>query len=121
MHRASSGVIVPSPPQISDLRGLRLFLDTIENIKAQINPGLELIGVVITFYDGRLIHHKDAIEVLEDGDLPLFETRIGRSIRIAESPAAGESIVTYDPSNPQAENYKKLAKEVDIWLSNVQK
>jgi chromosome partitioning protein len=114
--RASAGAIVPTQAQISDLRGLKLFLDTVENIRAQINPGLEIIGILITFYSDRLIHHRDAAEYLEAQGLPLFETRIGRSIRVAESPAMGESIVTYDPDNPQAGRYEALAQEVNQWL-----
>jgi len=48
--------------------------------------------------------------------LPLFETKIGRSIRVAESPAMGESIITCDPSNPQARRYQALADEESTWL-----
>lgn len=114
--RASEGVIVPTQAQISDLRGLKLFLDTVDSIKAQINPRLEIVGILITFYNDRLIHHRDAIEYLESQELPLFETKIGRSIRVAESPAMGESIITYDPSNPQTGRYRALADEVSQWL-----
>lgn len=116
--RAAAAVIVPTQPQISDLRGLKLFLDTIEQIKKEINTDLILMGVLVTFYDGRLIHHQDAVGVLRDQGLPMFETMIGRSVRVAESPAAGESIITYDPKNPQADNYQKLSQEVDTWLRN---
>lgn len=116
--RAADAVIVPTQPQISDLRGLKLFLDTIDNIKRQINPGLQLLGVLVTFYDGRLIHHQDAVQVLRGQGLPMFSTMIGRSVRVAEAPATGESVVTYDPGNPQAENYQQLAREVNQWLSD---
>jgi chromosome partitioning protein len=115
---ASDVVIVPTQPQISDVRGLKLFLETVNGIRAAINPELRVLGVLITFYDGRTIHHRDAVETLRGQGLPIFETMIGRSIRVAEAPAAGESVVTYDPQNPQAENYQQLAREVEKWLRN---
>jgi chromosome partitioning protein len=114
-------VIVPTQPQISDVRGLILFLETVSSIRAAINPNLKILGVLVTFYDGRTIHHRDAVQTLKDQGLPLFETMIGRSIRVAEAPAAGESVVTYDPQNPQAENYQQLAREVDTWLRSGQR
>jgi len=115
---ASDVVIVPTQPQISDVRGLVLFLETVNGIRAAINPGLKILGVLVTFYDGRTIHHRDAVETLTDQGLPLFQTMIGRSIRVAEAPAAGESILTYDPQNPQAENYRQVAQEVYRWLKS---
>jgi chromosome partitioning protein len=119
--RAATAVIIATQPQISDLRGLALFLDTIDQVKQQINPQLKIAGILVTFADGRLIHHQDAIETMKGRGLPLFQTVIGRSVRVAEAAAAGESIVTYDPDNPQATNYKLLANEVDQWLRNEQR
>lgn len=118
--RAAYGVIIPTQPQISDLRGLKLFLSTVDAIREEINPDLKITGVLVTFYDGRTIHHKEAVETLKNQSFPMFDTVIGRSIRVAEAPAAGESIVTYDPENPQAENYNQLAQEVDAWLRKEQ-
>lgn len=119
--RAADAVLIPTQPQISDLRGLRLFLDTISNIKQEINPELEILGILPTFVDGRLIHHQDALSAIQDGGLPLMDTQIGRSVRVAEAAAAGESIITYDPENKQAKNYQQLAREVDRWLRNEQR
>ncbi len=118
---AANYAIVPTQPQISDLRGLRLFLDTVTSIRAEINPGLQILGVLLTFYDDRLIHHQDAVSVLQGQKIPLFAAKIGRSVRVAEAPAAGESILTYDPDNKQAAAYKQLANEVNTWLRNEQK
>lgn len=118
---AADYAIVPTQPQISDLRGLRLFLDTVARIREEINPGLKILGVLLTFYDDRLIHHQDAVNVLQGQKIPLFEAKIGRSVRVAEAPAAGESILTYDPENKQAASYRQLADEVDQWLRNAAK
>jgi chromosome partitioning protein len=119
--RAAAGVLITTPPQVSDLRGLALFLETLGQVRAEINPALAVAGIAVTFADGRLIHHQDAIETMKGQGLPLFQTVIGRSVRVAEAAAAGESVVTYDPDNPQAANYKLLANEVDQWLRNAQR
>lgn len=117
---AANGVLVPTQPQIVDLRGLKLFLDTIEQIKRELNPGLELIGIVPTFYDGRLLHHQEAIEAMSAADLLLLSTRIGRSVRVAEAAAAGQSVVTYAADNPQATAFHELGKEISRWLNERQ-
>jgi chromosome partitioning protein len=118
---AAGAVIIPTQPQISDLRGLNLFLETLARIRQELNPSLEILGILVTFVDGRLIHHQDALNVMQEQGLPLFSMRIGRSVRVAEAAAAGESIITYDPSNKQASNYERLAKDIDQWLRNGQK
>jgi len=118
---AAAGVIIPTRPQISDLRGLKLFLDTLAGIKQAINPRLDVLGVLVTFFDGRLIHHQDAVSVLKSQGVRLFNTFIGASVRVAEAPAAGESVITYDPANKQTAAYLELTKEVEAWLKSGQK
>ena len=111
---ASTGVIIPTMPQAADLRGLALFMDSLERVR-ELNADLATVGVLVTFYDRRLTHHRQAIEAMESAGLPLFETRIGRSIRVAEAAAIGQSVVTYARRNPQAEAYRQLAGEVAAW------
>lgn len=118
---AADAVLIPTQPQISDLRGLRLFLDTVQHTRQNHNPDLEILGILITFLDERLIHHNDALDVMRESNLPLMKTQIGRSVRVAEAAAAGESILTYDESNKQAVNYRRLAKEVETWLRNARR
>jgi chromosome partitioning protein len=113
---AADAVIVPTQPLIVDLRGLKLFLDTLENVKADINPELKILGVLVTFHDGRLAHHKQAMDFIKSAGLPIMDTIIGKSVRVADAAAAGQAVVTLDPGNPQAANYSKLAEEVDAWL-----
>lgn len=119
--RAADAVIVPTQPQISDLRGLSLFLGTIEQVRQELNPLLEILGVLVTFYDGRTLHHRDAVQTMETQGVPLLQARIGRSIRVAEAATSGTSIIDYDPENPQAENYLALSEEVATWLRNAAK
>jgi chromosome partitioning protein len=115
---AADAVLIPTQPQAADLRALRQFLDTLDAIRGELAPGLALLGVLVTFYDGRLNHHKDAIEAMQAAGLPLLQVRIGRSIRIAEACGAGQPLAVYDPSNPQNENYRKVAELVDLWQND---
>lgn len=110
---AADGVLVPCIPQMVDVRGLLLFFDgTVQDIKAEINPDLEIIGVLPTFYDSRLVHHESVVQELKNAGLPVLPMAIGRSIRIAEAAAAGDTILEYDPNNKQLDNYRELAKLV---------
>lgn len=111
---AADAVLIPTQPQAQDLRGLSLFLDTIKEIKAELNPGLELLGVIVTFYDSRLTHHKQALETIKRADLPILAT-LGRSVKVAEAAGAGQPVLDYDPANPQSENYKQLAEYIKQW------
>jgi chromosome partitioning protein len=114
---ASDAVIVPTQPQAADLRGLRLFLATLDMIRAELNPALETLGVLITFYDGRLTHHRQAIEALTEGALPLLPVRIGRAVRISEAAGRGQAITQLDPNHKQSAAYRQLGEYVDTWLS----
>jgi len=115
---AADGVMVPTQPQSADLRGLALFLDTVEQIKEELNPDLELLGVLVTFYDTRLNHHKAALEAMQSAGLPVIDVIVGRSVRVAEAAGLSQSVVTFEPWNPQAENYRQLAEVVGKWLNN---
>lgn len=113
---ASDAVLIPTQPQVTDLRGLKLFMDTLETIKSELNPELETLGVLTTFYDARLKHHKQALEFMQSAGLPVLPVMIGRSVRVADAAGVGLSIVTYDPTNPQAAAYQSLAEVIYQWL-----
>ena len=115
---ASQGVIIPTQPLIQDLRGLRLFVDTVTQIRDELNPNLAILGILVTFYDGRLVHHRQAIEFIQAAGLQLMPVMIGRSVRVADAAGAGQAVITYEPMNIQAQNYQKLGEEVDRWLEN---
>ena len=112
---AADYVLIPTQPQVVDLRGLRLFRETLALLRNGDGRPREL-GVLLTFYDGRLHLHQRARDVLRSAGFHLFETTIGRSIRVAESPEACRSIIDYAPSNPRALEYRALAQEVDRCL-----
>jgi chromosome partitioning protein len=114
---AADGVILPTQPQASDLRGLGLFMDTLAKVRDAINPSLELIGVLVTFWDGRLLHHKAGLAALQDAGLPLFVAKLGRSVRVAEAAGEAQTVLTYEPNNPRAAETRALALEVAAWLA----
>ena len=115
---AADAVLIPTQPQAVDLRGLSLFLETLQNIRQELNPELETLGILPTFFDRRLTHHRDAIEAMERAELPVMQVKIGRSVRVAEAAASGETVVTFDPKNPQAQAYRELAEAINQWLND---
>jgi len=113
---AADYVIIPTLPQAADLRGLQLITNTISEIKQAINPDLEIMGVLVTQYDGRLIHHSEAVALLNDWDLHVFKAMIGRTVKAAESAGVGLPLVDYKPGNKRAIEYQELGKEILQWL-----
>lgn len=116
---AARGVIVPTLPSASDLRGVKLFLESIEHVRAELNPALELLGVLLVQYDSRLIAHGQAREALRAGGLEVLAT-VPRSVRVQEASAARQPITTYDPGGKPAAAYHELARRVKRWLRKSQ-
>jgi chromosome partitioning protein len=110
---ASDGVIVPVQCEYLSLRGLVQLENTLGMIRENLNPHVEIYGILPTMYDARTLHAKEAVEILEEnfGEL-VFRTRIRKTIRYAEAPVKGTSVLKYDPSGNAAEAYRQLAKEV---------
>jgi chromosome partitioning protein len=110
---ASTGVIVPVQCEYLSLRGLVQLENTLAMVRENLNPNVRVEGIVPTMYDGRTLHAREAIEILEEhfGDL-VYETRIRKTVRYAEAPVKGSSVLRYDPSGPAAQAYRDLAKEV---------
>jgi chromosome partitioning protein len=110
---ASDGVIVPVQCEYLSLRGLVQLENTLAMVRENLNPNVRVQGIVPTMYDGRTLHAREAIEILEEhfGDL-VFDTRIRKTVRYAEAPVKGSSVLRYDPTGPAAQAYRDLAKEV---------
>ena len=110
---ASDGVIVPVQCESLSLRGLVQLENTLAMVRENLNPHVRIEGILATMYDGRTLHSREAIEILEEnfGDL-VYQTRIRKTVRFAEAPVKGTSVLRYDPSGPAAEAYRELAKEV---------
>jgi chromosome partitioning protein len=110
---AATGVIVPVQCEYLSLRGLVQLENTLAMVRENLNPQVGVEGIVATMYDGRTLHSREAIEILEEnfGDL-VYRTRIRKTIRYAEAPVKGSSVLKYEPEGPAAEAYRDLAKEV---------
>ena len=110
---AATGVIVPVQCEYLSLRGLVQLENTLAMVRENLNPHVGVEGIVATMYDGRTLHSREAIEILEEnfGDL-VYRTRIRKTIRYAEAPVKGSSVLKYDPVGPAADAYRELAKEV---------
>jgi chromosome partitioning protein len=110
---ASDSVIVPVQCEYLSLRGLVQLEATLSMIRENLNPTVEIRGILPTMYDGRTLHAREAIEMLKEnfGDL-VFETKIRKTIRYAEAPVAGTSVLKYEPGGSAAEAYRTLAQEV---------
>jgi len=110
---ASNGVIVPVQCEYLSLRGLVQLENTLSMIRENLNPDVGIEGILPTMYDGRTLHSREAVEILQEnfGEL-VFNTRIKKTVRYAEAPVKGSSVLKYDPSGSAAQAYRDLAKEV---------
>ena len=110
---ASNGVIVPVQCEYLSLRGLVQLENTLSMIRENLNPEVSIQGILPTMYDKRLLHSKEAVDILKEnfGDL-VFKTKIRKTIRYAEAPVKGQSVLGYEPSGDAAQLYRDLAKEV---------
>jgi chromosome partitioning protein len=110
---AADKVIVPVQCEYLSMRGLIQLQNTLSMIREELNPDVEIEGILPTLVDSRTVHAKEAIEILEEnfGDR-VFATRIRKTIRFAEAPVKGTSVLKYDPDGVAAESYRELAKEV---------
>lgn len=110
---AADGVIIPMQCEYFALEGLSQMLMTVKQIKKLYNPSLNLTGILITMYNGRL---NLSIQVLEEikkhyAD-KLFSTPVTRSVRLSEAPSYGMPIQYYDKHNKGAKEYEKITKEI---------
>lgn len=110
---AADEVIIPLQCEALSHRGVGQLLDTIDDVKRLTNRRLEVRGILPTMYDGRTQH---AREILEDVGrrykLPVFAPPVRKSIRFAEAPRAGRSILKFSPGHPGAEAYRQIARSV---------
>jgi chromosome partitioning protein len=117
-------VIVPMQPQFLPLQGMAKLLETVQLVNKRMNPALKVSGVVLTMFDSQTKLSNEVVAELsgfiEDAKgkpLPwaeavLFDTKIRRNIKLAESPSFGQNILSYDPMSNGAQDYRALAKEV---------
>ena len=113
---ASDGVIIPTLPAAADLRGVRLFLDTLETMQeAGLNSALDLLGVLVVQFDGRTVAHNQALDVLKSGGLDVLGI-IPRGVKVQESDASNMTLLDYDPTGKPTAAYLEAAERIKQWL-----
>ena len=110
---AADKVIVPVQCEYLSMRGLVQLQNTLQMIRENLNPDVEIEGILPTMLDSRTVHAKEAVEILEEnfGEL-VFKSRIRKAIKFAEAPVRGSSVIKYDPKSKAADSYRALAEEV---------
>lgn len=115
---ASTHVLVPVQAEYYALEGLSQLLSVIQRVHQGLNDKLELLGVVVTMYDGRTALSEQVVtELKKHFGSKLFSTIIPRNVRLAEAPSHGKSIMEHDKWSKGARSYKQLAKEVENRVS----
>lgn len=110
---ASDGVIVPMQCEFYALEGLSQLMITINRIKRMYNPDLDITGILITMYNGRLLLSMQVIaELNQHFSDKLFDTKISRNVKLTEAPGFGKPAYYHDKSSKGAKEYIEVAKEL---------
>jgi chromosome partitioning protein len=121
---AADEVIIPMQPHFLALQGVGKLLETVQLVNKRMNPRLRVSGIVLTMFDGQAKLSNEVVYDLQKfiddakgkplpwSEARIFETRIRRNIKLAESPSFGEPILKYDSTSNGAADYRNLAKEV---------
>lgn len=110
---ASTDLIIPVQCEYYALEGLSLLMETVRRVKQSYNPGLSVLGLLMTMFDVRTNLSRQVTDDLREhfGDM-VFETVIHRSVRLGEAPSYGKPIILYDVRSTGSVNYIKLCNEV---------
>jgi len=115
---AADAVIIPVATQYLRFRGLKLLLETIEKVRNKFNSNLPSPKILPNMFQSHTIHSREVLEELKDiFGSQVFKTVIRHTVRLAEAPISGQSILKYEKTSNHAEAYRNLAKEVKIWLN----
>lgn len=110
---ASQEILIPIQAEFYALEGLSQLVKTVQVVTRKLNPGLSILGILLTMFDGRTnLSLQVADEVKKYFGNKVFRTVIPRSVKLSEAPSFGEPILTYAPKSKGAEAYKKLCREV---------
>jgi chromosome partitioning protein len=110
---AADSILVPIQCEYYALEGLSLLLNTVELVQKNLNPGLEIEGILLTMYDSRLnLSRQVAEETRKHFGDKVYQTMISRNVRLSEAPGFGKPIILYDVMSAGAENYLSLAAEI---------
>ena len=110
---AADSVVVPVQCEFFALEGLGKLLNTIKIVQTRLNTALQIEGILMTMYDGRLrLCNQVVSEVRKHFDDMVFNTIIHRNSKLAEAPSVGKPVILYDANSKGSVNYLNLAKEV---------
>jgi len=110
---ASNSIIIPIQCEYYALEGLSQLLNTIRLIQKNLNPKLEIEGILITMFDTRLnLSQQIVTEVKEYFEEKVYSTMINRNVKLGEAPSHGKPIILYDPSSTGSQNYMNLVSEI---------
>jgi chromosome partitioning protein len=115
---AGDEMLIPIQAEYYALEGLGQLLETVEMVKAHLNPELAVSTIVLTMYDARTrLSAGVAEEVRSHFGPQVLRTAIPRSVRISEAPSYGQTVMTYDPGSPGALSYLEAAREMALRAS----
>ncbi|WP_281368929.1 ParA family protein [Nocardioides ungokensis] len=110
---AGAEMMIPIQAEYYALEGLGQLLETVEMVRAHLNPRLDVSTILVTMYDGRTrLAAGVADEVREHFGDQVLKTTIPRSVRVSEAPSYGQTVMTYDPGSPGALCYLEAAREI---------
>lgn len=113
---AAHSVLVPVSCDLMALRGLRMLLDTVVDVRAATNPDLQILGVLATKFDSRTLNSREVFEYLAEfcarEGIRLFDEVIKQSVRVAEAPNARQPIVSLMPDLEASQAYRKIAEDI---------
>lgn len=110
---AADGVIIPTLPTPVDLRGVSIFLESLNAVRNELNPSLEILGLVVCQYDQRLKLHRQMLEEFTNGGLPVLGV-IGRSVEIARTVGEGKPLA----AGRLLPQMQELVRRVNEWLND---
>ena len=109
---SASSIIVPMQCEYFALEGLAHLMKTVKLVQKHVNPRLEIEGIVLTMFDGRLNLSKQvADEIAQVFGSRVYKTMIARNVRLSEAPSYGQPVYLYDPASRGAQNYRELTQE----------
>jgi chromosome partitioning protein len=112
---AGDEMLIPIQAEYYALEGLGQLIETVEMVKAHLNPGLDVSTILLTMYDARTRLAAGVAEEVRShfGD-QVLRTAIPRSVRVSEAPSYGQTVMTYDPGSPGALSYLEAAREMAL-------
>jgi chromosome partitioning protein len=126
---AAKEVFIPLQPHFLSLQGLSQLLETLLLVHNRVNPALKVTGLIYCMFDGRTSLSSEIVNDVQAffshaqptncpwKDIKIFETRIRRNIKLAESPSHGQTIFEYESNCHGAEDYRLLADEVEAMVA----